>query len=127
MANERTPDVAVKQQHSDLAAQLAEATAKLAAAESRLVKAGVTEEIEAETIARMRGGLDRETAMTCARRQALHNQALAEGELLYQNALKNSPPAESSDPKEIAEAKRSHARGIREAYLSKALVVAASA
>ena len=68
--------VAEETKTEGISPQEAALKAELAAANQKLQKFGVGLEIEAEVRSRMDLGLDREQAITCARRQALHNKAL---------------------------------------------------
>ena len=61
--------------------------AQLAAAEAKLVRAGVSPEIEALVAQKMRMGLSREDAMVCARRQVLHDAVVAEHEAVIDAAV----------------------------------------
>ena len=77
------PDEAAKGDTAEVTAL----KAQLAAAEAKLVRAGVSPEIEALVAQKMRMGLSREDAMVCARRQVLHDAVVAEHEAVIDAAV----------------------------------------
>jgi hypothetical protein len=68
-------------------AEVIELKAQLKAAEAKLVRAGVSPEIEALVAQKIRMGLSREDAMVCARRQVLHDAVVAEHEAVIDAAV----------------------------------------